>query len=120
MTVLRFGTDTGQVTPRDGKSFTSVRGRLSQRVTARQTAEETRACVRGIWTAIEGSPAVVGGLAGIGRLQTSRGLAPLFGVALRPSRIDTLKRRDSTGQRVFGRRETWTSKRMRGGRKPNG
>jgi hypothetical protein len=54
------------------------------------------------------------------RLQTSRRLEPVFGVAPRPSRIDTLKCRDSTWQRVFGRRAAWPSKHMRGGRKPNG
>jgi hypothetical protein len=54
------------------------------------------------------------------REKTSRRLELVFGVAPRPSRIDTLKCRDSTGQRVFGRRETWPSKHMRGGRKPNG
>jgi hypothetical protein len=54
------------------------------------------------------------------RLQTSRRLEPVFGVALRLSRIDTLKCRFSTWQRVFGRRASWPSKHMRGGRKPNG
>jgi hypothetical protein len=54
------------------------------------------------------------------RLQTSRGLKPVFGVAPKPSRIDTLKCRESTGQSVFGRRAAWPSKHMRGGRKPNG
>jgi hypothetical protein len=53
------------------------------------------------------------------RLQTPRRLEPLFGVTPRPSRIDTLKRRETKGRRVFGRRGSWRSKCMRGGRKPN-
>ena len=54
------------------------------------------------------------------REKTSRRLELVFGVAPRPSRIDTLKCRETTGQRVFGRRATGMSKHMRGGRKPNG
>jgi len=62
MTVLRFGTETGHVTPRVCASLTSVRGGLSQGVTTLQHAEEARACVCSLWTAVKGSPAIVGGL----------------------------------------------------------
>jgi hypothetical protein len=54
------------------------------------------------------------------RLQTPRRLEPVFGVAPRFSRIDTLKCRKAVARGVFGRREPRRSKHMRGGRKPNG
>jgi hypothetical protein len=54
------------------------------------------------------------------RLQTPRRLEPVFGVAPRPGRIDTLKCRKAMRRRVFGRCGSRLSKRMRGGRKPNG
>jgi hypothetical protein len=62
MTVLRFGTDTGHVTPRVRTNFTSVGGRHSQGVTTLQHVEVVRACVCGLWTAATGSLVNVGGL----------------------------------------------------------
>jgi hypothetical protein len=40
-------------------------------------------------------------------------------VAPKPDRIDTLKRRKTEGERIFGYRRPRRSKRKRGGRKPN-
>jgi hypothetical protein len=54
------------------------------------------------------------------RLQTPRRLELVFGAAPRSSRIDTLKCREAKRRGVFGRRGSWSSKHMRGGRKPNG
>jgi hypothetical protein len=53
-------------------------------------------------------------------LQTPRRLESVFGATPRPNRIDTLKCREATGRRVFGRDGSRGSKHMRGGRKPNG
>jgi hypothetical protein len=52
-------------------------------------------------------------------LKTPRGLEPVFGVAPRFSRIDTLKCRETRDRSVFGRSGRGWSKHMRGGRKPN-
>jgi hypothetical protein len=53
------------------------------------------------------------------RLKTSRRLGPLFGVAPRFRRIDTLECRETSAQSAFGYGGRRRSKHMRGGRKPN-
>ena len=52
------------------------------------------------------------------RLQTPRRLEPVYGVAPRFIRIDTLKCGDTAKQSVFGRGGARLNKHMRGGRKP--
>jgi hypothetical protein len=52
------------------------------------------------------------------RLQTPGRLEPVYGVAPRFIRIDTLKCGEVTGRLVFGHVETGLSKHMRGGREP--
>jgi hypothetical protein len=47
-------------------------------------------------------------------------MEPVFGVAPRFIRIDTLKCGDAASQSVFGCGESRESKHMRGGREPNG
>jgi hypothetical protein len=110
MTVLRFGTETGHVTQGAEPRPASVGGGSSQRVTTLELTCEARVRV-GFLGRVRGDRM---------RLQTSRRLEPVFGVAPRPSRIDTLKCREAKRRRVFGRRGSRPSKHMRGGRKPNG
>jgi hypothetical protein len=52
-------------------------------------------------------------------LRTPRRLEPVFGVAPRSNRIDTLKCGKAPGRSFFGSRGSRPSKHMRGGRKPN-
>jgi len=53
------------------------------------------------------------------RLETPGRLEPVYGVAPRLTRIDTLKCGEATARCVFGRGGLRWSKHTRGGRKPN-
>jgi hypothetical protein len=54
------------------------------------------------------------------RLETPRGLEPLFGVAPGFGRIDTLRCSEARSRGVFGGRDFEPNKHERGGREPNG
>jgi hypothetical protein len=66
MTVLRFGTETGHVTPSVEPKPASVGGRSSQGVTTLELVEGARACAGLLGRTAGGLPVVVGGFEGIG------------------------------------------------------